>query len=113
MKKWIVFTMILIKMNCVNAQTEPLDTICYTINQAKFLLSSTEKYYICDSLVKVYEKKSESLLEVVQIQGDQLQLGEALINAQRNEIDKLNRTKKALQFSLGASIVGLIVFVIL
>lgn len=113
MKKWIVFIMILVKMSCANAQTESSDTICYTVNQAKFLLSSTEKYYICDSLIKVYEKKSESLFEVIQTQGDQLQLSEEVLNIQSNEITKLQRQKKLLTFTLGTSIAGLFVFIFL
>jgi len=111
--KWIVFIMIFLKMSYGNGQTLSSDTICFRTEEAKFLLSSTEKYYICDSLIKVYEKKSESLLEVVQVQGDQLQLGESVINVQRNEIEKLNKQKKLLTFGLGTSIAGLLVFIFL
>jgi len=52
-------------------------------------------------------------LEVVQVQGDQLQLGESVINVQRNEIEKLNKQKKLLTFGLGTSIAGLLVFIFL
>lgn len=89
------------------------DTLCFTLDQANYLLKSTEKLYICDSIITSYEKKTKTLHGVIQAQGDQLQLGELLINSQRNEIERLQKQKKALQFGLGASIVGLIVFVIL
>lgn len=111
--KWIVFIMIFLKMSYVNGQTLFSDTICFKTEEAKFLLSSTEKYFICDSLIKVYEAKTESLFEVIQTQGDQLQLGEAVINAQFNEIDKLQKQKKLLTFGLGTSIAGLLVFIFL
>jgi hypothetical protein len=90
-----------------------LDTLCFTLDQANYLLKSTEKLYICDSIITSYEKKTKTLYGVIQTQGDKLQLGELLINSQRNEIESLQKQKKALQFGLGASIVGLIVFVIL
>jgi len=51
-----------------------------------------------------------NLQKVIETQGAQLQLGESLINGQRNEIESLNKQKKALQIGLGASIVGIIVF---
>jgi len=111
--KWIVFIMIFLKMSYVNGQTLSSDTICFKTEEAKFLLSSTEKYFICDSLIKVYEKKNESLFEVIQTQGDQLQLSEEVLNVQSNQIDKLRKQKKLLTFTLGTSIVGLLVFIFL
>ena len=102
---------------CVKGQETSLglksDTLCFTLEQANYLLKSTEKLYLCDSIIQVQNEKTKNLYKVIQTQGDQIQLGESLINSQRNEIKKLKRTKKALQFSLGASIAGLIVFIIL
>jgi len=89
------------------------DTLCFTLDQANYLLKSTEKLYICDSIINKQNEKNKNLLKVIQTQGDQLQLGEQLINAQRNELERSQKQKKALQIGLGASIVGLIVFVII
>ena len=89
------------------------DTLCFTLEQSKHLLRSTEKYYICDSLTHTYEKKIKNLYKVIQTQGDQVMLGEQLINAQRNEVERLQRQKKLLSTLLGSSVVALIVFVIL
>ena len=89
------------------------DTLCFTLEQSKHLLRSTEKYYVADSLTHTYEKKIQNLQKVIQTQSDKLQLGESLINFQSNEITKLQRQKKLLSTLLGSSVVALIVFVIL
>jgi len=89
------------------------DTLCFTLDQANYLLKSTEKLILCDSIIRKQNEKNKNLQKVIQTQGDQLQLGESLINGQRNEIKSLQKQKKALQIGLGASFVGLLVFVIL
>mgnify|MGYP000306209479 CR=1 FL=1 len=116
MKRLILFITLSINAVQGNAQTTSLDsndTLCFTLDQANYLLKSTEKLYLCDSIIRKQNEKAKNLQKVIETQGDQLQLGESLINGQRNEIESLNKQKKALQIGLGASILGLIVFVIL
>jgi len=117
MKKLILFIALLINAVYGNGQTTSSglnsDTLCFTLDQANYLLKSTEKLFICDSIIRKQNEKAKNLFDVIQTQGDQLQLGESLINGQRNEIESLQKQKKALQIGLGASILGLIVFVIL
>ena len=117
MKRLILFTVLSINVVQGNAQTTSSDlnsdTLCFTLDQANYLLKSTEKLYLCDSIIRKQNEKAKNLQKVIETQGDQLQLGESLINGQRAEIKSLQKQKKALQIGLGASIVGLIVFVIL
>ena len=89
------------------------DTLCFTLDQANYLLKSTEKLYICDSIINKKNAQIKNLFKVTQEQGDQLQLGEQLINAQRNQIERLNKQKKLLSVGLGTSLAALFVFVIL
>lgn len=109
--------MVLVSVNHVNGQTTSSDsnsdTLCFTLDQANYLLKSTEKYIFADSIIQVQNEKIINLQKVYNVQGQQLQVAQKIIEAERNEVERLQKQKKALKLGLGASIVGLIVFVIL
>ncbi len=103
----ILYTMILISPVCVIAQeTSSEDTICFTTNEAKILLSSTEKYYLCDSLIRVYDTTINNLEKITALKDGQLQITQTIINGQAV---KIKRTK-TLSWALGS---GLLISIIL
>jgi hypothetical protein len=116
MKRLILFITLSINAVQGNAQTtssDSNDTLCFTLDQANYLLKSTEKYVILDSILQVTNDKIQNLQKANKVQGKQLEVAEKVIIAERNEIERLQRKNKFLSIGLGASIVGVLVLVFL
>ena len=79
------------------SQTSSTDSSkCFTIEQAKLLLSYAEKGYICDSLISTYDKAIQDFENILIEKQEQLQISEMYINSLTNEIDKHRRRNKLL-----------------
>ncbi len=92
----------------LTASELPSDTICLDIEVVKMLASSHEKYYLCDSLNKINEEEIYLLTELLEEKHDQLQIGELLINTQRNEIERLQRQRTILGVGVGISLIAVL-----
>jgi len=44
------------------------DTLCFTLDQANYLLKSTEKFYLCDSIISKQNEKNKNLQKVIETQ---------------------------------------------
>ena len=114
-KVLIVFILILISPKLGNTQTTfsidstSNDSLCFTINQAKFLISSTEKYYICNDLNQLNEEEIRLLREVIEEKQEQENLNIQVLNSLRNEVTRLRRQRTFLSVGLGGAIVALFI----
>jgi len=88
------------------------DSLCFTLNQAKFLLSSTEKYVLLDSLNKINEEEILLLTEIVKEKDVQNQLHQSTLHGLRNEVTKLRRQRTFLSVGLGGALVAIIVLLV-
>ena len=79
--------------------TSSEDTLCFTLNEAKTLLRSTEKYYLCDSLNRVYDTTIQNLEKITSLKDDQLQITQTIINGQAVKIKR----NKILSFTFGSA----------
>jgi len=84
------------------------DTICLDIEVVKMLAASHEKYIFADSLIKINEEEIYLLTELLEEKHDQLQIGELLINTQRNEIKRLQRQRTILGVGVGVSLIAVL-----
>ena len=84
--------------------TEPEDTLCFELSEAKNLLKYAEKGYFCDTLTFHYEKKDSILRKAIDLKDEEIQLAERLIQAQIVEIDRLKR--KIKWFKIGCISLG-------
>ncbi len=72
---------------------------CFTIPEAKILLSFARRGQYCDTLTIAYEKKIQTLEEITIQKDKTLLLSNGLINSQRNEIKKLRRNSNILKLT--------------
>ena len=106
MRLTLFILMLLSPIFGIGQETSSTDTICFTVDEAKILLSSTEKYYLCDSLVQTYDITIETLEEIIHSKDEQLLLTQHIIQQQAVKIKRL----KWLSYGLGTTtiIVGIL-----
>ena len=106
----IILTLfILIFQKTVFAQE--FDTICLPVSDVKVLAAESEKYYFCDSLIRVQDEEIKLLREVIDEKQVQENLHQSVLSQTRNEITKLRKQRAALGVGLGSALAVIFVLI--
>lgn len=94
MKKILLLMLLTNPLFAICQTTSSKDTICYKLNDAKTLLKFAERGYLCDSLIIAYDSTITIQEEIILRKDQQLTTIEQLVNAQRYELQRLERNQK-------------------
>lgn len=85
---------------------------CFTINEAKILLTYAEKGIFADSLIKVYDERIKILQEKDTKKDEALRIADEVIRSQQTELERLRRQIKFFKIGIGIEAVIILYMVL-
>ena len=76
------------------ASNDSTELKCFTIADAKILLTFARRGKLCDTLSISYEKKIQTLKDIIRNKDSQILLCDEVVREQSTQIDKLNKRNK-------------------